>query len=203
MESTAVPRFQPSSKAIEDSRPDTRIHFEQRPASKSEAPISGESADSSATPRPQSSIGSSTATSSQQADAADIARATTTHTLRVLRSPAHPIPAVSFVCLQRWQGTVLHRNGQTFTARLVDLTGDEQDDFAELSTDEVAPGDIRRLVPGAVFTLATGYARSAGGQRTRQTALMLQDLPIWNETELATARGKAREMKARFASREG
>lgn len=104
-----------------------------------------------------------------------------------------PQPRSSFRTLQAWEGVVTGVEAQSFSVKLVDLSGDEPDEEAEIDFEEVSVDERSLIAVGAVFLLHVGYATSEGGQRSRTSILRFRRLPVWTEAELSTARRVAQE----------
>ena len=83
--------------------------------------------------------------------------------------------------------------GQSFTVNLVDLSGNEPDEEAEIDFEEVSADERSLIAIGAVFLLHVGYATSEGGQRSRTAILRFRRLPVWTDAELSNARRAAQK----------
>ena len=55
-------------------------------------------------------------------------------------------------------------NGDTFVARLADLTGKGPEEEAEIAFQEISPDDRSLIVPGALFTWTIGRVTETSGQ---------------------------------------
>lgn len=104
-----------------------------------------------------------------------------------------PQPRSNFRTLQAWEGVVTAVDGESFSVKLVDLSGDGPDEEAEIDFEEVSADERVLISVGAIFLLHVGYATSEGGQRSRTSILRFRRLPVWTETELASARKTAQE----------
>ena len=104
-----------------------------------------------------------------------------------------PQPRSNFHTLQAWEGVVTAVDGESFSVKLMDLSGDEPDEEAEIDFEEVSADERTLIAVGAVFLLHVGYATSEGGQRSRTSILRFRRLPVWTETELARAKRTAQE----------
>ena len=102
-------------------------------------------------------------------------------------------PRTSFRTLQAWEGVVTAVAEGSFAVRLRDLVSKMADEEADVSFDEVSDDERELVKAGAVFLLHVGYATSEGGQRSREAILRFRRLPVWTDTELATAGSVARE----------
>lgn len=106
-------------------------------------------------------------------------------------TPKSVTPMHRAVALQRWEGYVDEVLDETFSARLVDLSGDIPDEQAEFSKTEIANDDLDLLAPGAVFYWSLGYLDTPQGQRLRTSSIRLRRLPAWSNNELNAARQEA------------
>jgi len=105
-----------------------------------------------------------------------------------------PIRQNRFVPLQKWEGIVLQVLGDSFFARLVDLTNGGMDEEAEFPIEEVSDADRSFITPGAVFYWNVGYIDNVSGQRTRASVIRFRRLPVWRPEELERAKLKARHL---------
>jgi hypothetical protein len=108
-------------------------------------------------------------------------------------APPEPTRDV-FVPLQRWEGVVLEAHGESFTARLTDLSADGPIEEVELQRADVADDDWALIQPGAVFYWSIGYMDSASGQRSRVSTLRFRRLPVWSSEELEASERRASEI---------
>jgi hypothetical protein len=106
----------------------------------------------------------------------------------VLRSRLQPI--------QEWEGYVTDIGGETFTARLTDVTAgdDVAAEEAEFPLEDVADGDRSLLKPGAVFRWTIGYLKAPTGNKKRVSQIVFRRLPQWTNRELEAAAEKARHI---------
>ena len=104
-----------------------------------------------------------------------------------------PEPRTNFLTLQAWEGVVTSVNHDFFSVRLVDLTSNAPDEEADVGFEDVSKDERPLVRTGAVFLLHVGYATSEGGQRSRTTILRFRRLPVWTETELASAERAAKD----------
>ena len=103
-----------------------------------------------------------------------------------------------FLALQKWEGVVEEKNGDFFSARLVDLAGQKRDEYAEFSYDEVSREDLSLLEPGSVFYWTIGYYIAWGGQRQRSSQIRFRRLPAWTKPELERSAARSKEMMSYF-----
>ena len=106
---------------------------------------------------------------------------------------APPEPRTNFLTLQAWEGMVTAVNDSSFSVRLVDLTGDQPDEEADVDIEDVSKDERSLVKIGAVFLLHVGYFTSEGGQRSRTAILRFRRLPVWTETELSSAKRAAQD----------
>ena len=103
-------------------------------------------------------------------------------------------PGATLQPLQQWEGAVLEVGETTFTARLVDLTGERPEEELELDKAELSDFDLDLLEPGAIFYWTIGYRRQLPrGARSRESLIRFRRLPAWSRSELAAARERAEE----------
>ena len=97
---------------------------------------------------------------------------------------------VSFHPLQEWEGTVTEVDGDTFTARLTDLTAGKRvaEEEADFLIDDLTDDDRQLLVPGAIFRWAVGYQRSSGGSKKRVSHIVFRRLPMLTDKDVAEAK---------------
>ncbi len=95
------------------------------------------------------------------------------------------------IILQEWEGVVLEREKQRFTARLYEGFRDFPVKQAEISLEEVADEQRDSVVAGARFSWMIGY-RLRSGTRSRFSEIYFRRLPPWSKEELDKA---AREVE--------
>lgn len=105
----------------------------------------------------------------------------------------------AFLALQRWEGVVSECRGETFLARLTDLTSGGPNEEVELLLDDIPHEDLPLVEPGAVFYWSIGYRDEATGQRSRVSTLRFRRLPVWSASELEAARERAEDVAEVFA----
>ena len=99
-------------------------------------------------------------------------------------------PRVTFHALQEWQGHVLERGMDEFTASLVDLSHDSpdslfgvQEEEATIPLSEISENDLPRLRPGSIFRWVIGYERLSSGTKRRISQIVFRDLPVMTERD--------------------
>jgi hypothetical protein len=100
-----------------------------------------------------------------------------------------------FVVLQKWEGTVLDSSTTSFTARLIDLTGERPDHEATIRRQELSPRDRDRVVENALFYWYIGYRDSLSGERERASKFYFRRLPPVSDLELERARQAAGKLR--------
>lgn len=97
---------------------------------------------------------------------------------------------VSFHPIQEWEGTVTDVDGDTFMARLTDLTAGKRvaEEEADFLVDDLTDDDRQLLVPGAIFRWVVGYQRASGGSKKRVSHVVFRRLPMLTEKDAAEAR---------------
>lgn len=98
------------------------------------------------------------------------------------------IPEVS------WEGVVLEVLGDSFSARLVDMSDPSQYEEAEILNTAVSDqSDIELIVPGAIFFWSIG--RRIEGRRSEQISLIqFRRLPVWSKREIQQSKQEAAEV---------
>jgi hypothetical protein len=109
--------------------------------------------------------------------------------------PTLPPLAYHFDLRQQWEGTVVALEQSEFRASLKDLTNpDNPPEEAVFSTEEVFPGDLRHLVPGAIFRWSIGY-RTQGSQKERVSRIQFARLPGWSRRAVERVEAYAAELQ--------
>jgi hypothetical protein len=104
----------------------------------------------------------------------------------------------TFTPLQEWEGYVVDVGQETFTARLIDLTanGEQEEEEADFPIAELSDSDQHMLRRGAIFRWAIGYRRTRGGTKERISRIVFRRLPAWTQRELEENRRKAEVLVA-------
>ena len=105
-------------------------------------------------------------------------------------------PVVNFLALQEWEGYVLEKGEDEFTARLLDLTAGslQEEEEATIPLEEIAEDDFKRLIPGSIFRWVIGYERSPGGTKRRVSQIVFRDLPVVSESDMTEGMEWARKV---------
>ena len=98
------------------------------------------------------------------------------------------LPRSRFVVLQSWEGYVLEVKQDSFVARLIDQSGQDDDEEAEIFLEEVDPGDRGLVTPGGYFYWSIGYRDGRRG-RERVSVIRFRRLPAFTEQD--RMRGRA------------
>ena len=104
-------------------------------------------------------------------------------------------PLVTFHALQEWEGYVLEKREDEFTARLLDLTaGSLHEEEATIPLEEIAEDDYIRVIPGSIFRWVIGYERSSSGTKRRVSQIVFRDLPAITKQDMFEAEQWARKV---------
>ncbi len=103
--------------------------------------------------------------------------------------PTNPIKT-KFQSFQKWECYVVQDLGDSFIARLIDLTNGEEDEEAEFSIQEVHKEDRPFIKPGAIFYWNIGYLEERG-QRIRASMIRFRRIPEWRTDEIHIAEQNA------------
>ncbi len=83
----------------------------------------------------------------------------------------------------------------TFSVRLVDLTGDRPEEEMELEKRELSDFDLELLETGAIFYWTIGYRlRLPRGARERVSQIRFRRLPAWSRSEISAAEARAERL---------
>ena len=97
------------------------------------------------------------------------------------------------IILQQWEGLVVSRERDTFTARVFEGYRDFPPKSAEISLEEIAEEQREFVVAGAMFSWTIGY-RLRGATRSRFSEIYIRRLPAWTEEELKDAKATASKL---------
>lgn len=101
----------------------------------------------------------------------------------------------SFYPLQEWEGYVISVAEETFTARLIDLSAnDEVEEEADFLITDLSAADQSELRTGAVFRWVIGHRRTRSDNKDRVSRVVLRRLPAWTESELEQIRQEAKAL---------
>ena len=114
--------------------------------------------------------------------------------------PKIPPARSTFTPLQEWEGYVTEIGDETFTARLIDLTADseQEEEEADFLILDLSDTDRQLLRPGAIFRWAIGYSIKRSGSKKRISSIVFRRLPAWTDREIKENRKKAELMAATF-----
>lgn len=96
-----------------------------------------------------------------------------------------------------WQGVVTEIEDEDFIAQMrgtfgAGVAGNLEE--ALIPINDVNPGDIDLLKPGAFFRLCISYEIAPAGSRRRYTEVIFRRLPAYRREELEAARSKAADL---------
>jgi hypothetical protein len=92
-----------------------------------------------------------------------------------------------FTLKQEWIGRVDEVREETFVATLVTREAPGEVEHAEIDIEEVAPTELKRLRPGAVFYWVIGYRDEPHGQRLGVSSILFRKMadPTSEQVEMA------------------
>lgn len=96
-----------------------------------------------------------------------------------------------FQSLQKWEGYVIEVFNDHFSARICDLTNNNDDEYVELTLNELLKEDLDLLIPGAVFYWNIGYRDDKYGTRHRDSIIRFRRLPAFGNKEIEDAKNEA------------
>ncbi len=105
-----------------------------------------------------------------------------------------------FTSLQKWEGYIIEKKEDSFTARLINRTIDSSEEIAEFDLTDVGEEDLYLVESGAVFYWNIGYLDRRSGGRRRISEIRFRRLPAWSEAELDSANKEAKKMRKIFAN---
>ena len=106
--------------------------------------------------------------------------------------PMPQVPhSVTMLALQEWEGYVVEKGENEFSARLSDITAaslakrTDWDDMEEavIPLTEISEDDLWRLRPGSVFRWIIGYEWSVSGTKRRVSQIVFRNLPAMTEQD--------------------
>ena len=101
-----------------------------------------------------------------------------------------------FHTLQEWEGYVLEVSENEFTARLLDLTADanEEDEEVTVPLSEIAEADHKHLYSGSIFRWIIGHEYSERGTLRRISEIIFRDLPVMSAGDISDGQKWAKEI---------
>jgi len=99
------------------------------------------------------------------------------------------------VALQKWEGMVTAIQGDSFIARLRDLSMDVPEEEVELFLRDVSEDDKALIELGAIFYWSIGYETMASGQIKRTSVIKFRRLPAWTAQELRVVKKQAADIR--------
>jgi hypothetical protein len=108
-----------------------------------------------------------------------------------------------FIALQEWEGIVIERKGDSFVARLHDLSDKQRigEEEATFPVKEVSDDDLELLKIGAVFRWTIGFQK-LGATKQRISQLVFRRLPQWTKRDIREADDLAARLARAFATTE-
>jgi hypothetical protein len=109
------------------------------------------------------------------------------------KHPSGQVARLSLEPLQEWEGYVTDIGEETFHARLVDVTAEDEieQETAEFEISDLSEDGLAMLREGAVFRWVIGYQRSVGGTKRRVSEIVFRRLPAWTKADLRMAKASA------------
>ncbi len=107
---------------------------------------------------------------------------------------------VMFHALQEWEGYVLEKGTEEFTAKLIDYSHSpfgslamrpREEEEATIPLSEISENDLERVRPGSIFRWVIGYERLASGTKRRISQIVFRDLPVMTERDRSEGLGWA------------
>ena len=101
-----------------------------------------------------------------------------------------------FHILQEWEGYILDVSENEFTARLLDLTADanEEDEEVTVPLSEIAETDHKHLYSGSIFRWVIGHEYSERGTLRRVSEIIFRDLPVMSGSDRSHGQKWAKEI---------
>ena len=106
----------------------------------------------------------------------------------------------SFIPLQEWEGYIDHIEGDTFIARLLDVTlGDTfENEEVELGLSDLDPADHDKVKLGAIFRFTVGYQTALGRPRIRGYQIYFRNVKPIGEAQMAAAAERGARIAAKL-----
>lgn len=113
-----------------------------------------------------------------------------------IENPKSPSEVLQDKVLQDWEGVVETMGDENFTARLRDLTNEENypSEIAELPIEDISDDDQELLQVGAVFYLTVGRSIRPNGRQQRFGRIVFRRLPGWTSSTLHRAEKRAKRL---------
>ena len=101
-----------------------------------------------------------------------------------------------FHTLQEWEGYVIDVSEDEFTARLLDLTDDanEEDEEVTVPLSEIAETDYKHLYSGSIFRWVIGHEYSERGTLRRVSEIIFRELPVMSASDRSDGQKWAKEI---------
>lgn len=103
---------------------------------------------------------------------------------------------VSLQPLQEWEGYIVELNKSSFTARLIDISNDDQieREEARFLLVDVPKDDQTYVEIGAVFRFVIGHRRLPDGRRLKASKIFFRRRPNHSKFDLEQARSEAKSI---------
>jgi hypothetical protein len=111
--------------------------------------------------------------------------------------PKSPIIHKTFSSLKSWEGFVIKKYNEYFTARMTDLTEKSPDEEVEIMLTDVSGDDLPLVVPGAIFYWHVGYEIDKGTTK-RSSIIRFRRMPRWSQSDFKKANSLKRKIKELF-----
>lgn len=105
-------------------------------------------------------------------------------------------PLDDFFSKQKYEGIVLEVTGESFVARLRNLTDDLLDEEAKFAIEDLSSDDLVLLKKGAMFYWNIGYLVVSGGRKIGCHMINFRRLPVWTSREIDIAKERAADLLA-------
>lgn len=116
----------------------------------------------------------------------------------VIPMPARPRVDYHFQTLQQWEGVVVERTDDSFTARLRSLGASMPEKRVTVPLEELSNADVPLAQSGAVFYWTIGYRIELHGQKSLSSVIKFRRLPAWTQREIARIQESAARLDLFF-----
>jgi len=114
--------------------------------------------------------------------------------MRVLLAQRSNAPKEYYKKTQRWFGSIIALEKDSFTAKLEDLNSPDTYEVASFDIEDVSQGDRDLIGIGKNFYWSVGYYVSHDGQVKKESLIRFQRLPIWDSNDIDEAADSAKEL---------
>lgn len=107
-------------------------------------------------------------------------------------------PQTCLHALQEWEGYIVNIYADSFVARLVDITADDDYETEEVTIpfEELSSEDAEKVELGRFFRWVIGYERSASGAKRMVSRVVFRNLPRITQRDVEKANAWAERMAA-------